>query len=428
MQEMLYPTSYLKSKGLGKACALITDGRFSGGTSGLSIGHVSPEAAEGGAIGLVEEGDRIEIDIPDAHDRPRSSTMRRWRSAARAMEAKGKDAWKPAKPRARKVSHGAARLRRLHHQRRARRGARRAVSELGVGAASVPPCRRSKRAVIASAAKQSRDALRAPKGSPALASPRLFLSAAFWSTPRSSSLGGLGPRVRAQRAAGRKPISTSSLKSILRRWSPMSRSRRRGRRARRRRSPRNSNSPSPAGTGRSPASTRTRRRSARRSRCSRPQLPQLPRRGAAINGAISAATPSDPASISCACFSARSTPATRAAILLQVAANADVIQAPGAQLRMGARGDVPHAGAGADRLDRARGALWPAPAPGACRKGSRRSAGARPNGSRANSRRTSLRSPPRSTSSSTPTARSSSAPAPRSAISLTRSRRRSASS
>ncbi|MDQ2804258.1 MAG: dihydroxy-acid dehydratase, partial [Pseudomonadota bacterium] len=64
MQEMLYPTSYLKSKGLGKACALITDGRFSGGTAGLSIGHISPEAAEGGAIGLIEEGDRIEIDIP----------------------------------------------------------------------------------------------------------------------------------------------------------------------------------------------------------------------------------------------------------------------------------------------------------------------------------------------------------------------------
>src|SRR5271165_1564351 len=64
MQEMLYPTSYLKSKGLGKACALITDGRFSGGTSGLSIGHVSPEAAEGGSIGLVQDGDVIEIDIP----------------------------------------------------------------------------------------------------------------------------------------------------------------------------------------------------------------------------------------------------------------------------------------------------------------------------------------------------------------------------
>jgi dihydroxy-acid dehydratase len=64
MQEMLYPTSYLRSKGLGKACALITDGRFSGGTSGLSIGHVSPEAAEGGLIGLIEDGDRIDIDIP----------------------------------------------------------------------------------------------------------------------------------------------------------------------------------------------------------------------------------------------------------------------------------------------------------------------------------------------------------------------------
>ena len=65
MQEMLYPTSYLKSKGLGKACALITDGRFSGGSSGLSIGHISPEAAEGGAIALIEENDRIVIDIPN---------------------------------------------------------------------------------------------------------------------------------------------------------------------------------------------------------------------------------------------------------------------------------------------------------------------------------------------------------------------------
>jgi dihydroxy-acid dehydratase len=65
MQEMLYPTSYLKSKGLGKACALLTDGRFSGGTSGLSIGHVSPEAASGGTIGLVRKGDLIDIDIPN---------------------------------------------------------------------------------------------------------------------------------------------------------------------------------------------------------------------------------------------------------------------------------------------------------------------------------------------------------------------------
>ena len=65
MQEMLYPTSYLKSKGLGKVCALLTDGRFSGGSSGLSIGHVSPEACEGGMIALVQDGDRIEIDIPN---------------------------------------------------------------------------------------------------------------------------------------------------------------------------------------------------------------------------------------------------------------------------------------------------------------------------------------------------------------------------
>ena len=103
MQEMLYPTSYLKSKGLGKACALITDGRFSGGTSGLSIGHASPEAAEGGAIALVEEGDRIEIDIPRRSIRIAISDEA---LAARraAMEAKGADAWKPAEKRTRNVT------------------------------------------------------------------------------------------------------------------------------------------------------------------------------------------------------------------------------------------------------------------------------------------------------------------------------------
>ncbi len=94
MQEMLYPTSYLKSKGLGKACALITDGRFSGGTSGLSIGHVSPEAAEGGAIGLVEESDRIEIDIPNRSIRLAVSDEELTRRRA-AMVAKGARAWKP---------------------------------------------------------------------------------------------------------------------------------------------------------------------------------------------------------------------------------------------------------------------------------------------------------------------------------------------
>ena len=94
MQEMLYPTSYLKSKGLGKACALITDGRFSGGTSGLSIGHVSPEAAGGGLIGLVEEGDSIEIDIPHRGIRLAVSDEELERRRA-AMEAKGLEAWKP---------------------------------------------------------------------------------------------------------------------------------------------------------------------------------------------------------------------------------------------------------------------------------------------------------------------------------------------
>ncbi|TJZ73044.1 dihydroxy-acid dehydratase [Chitiniphilus eburneus] len=94
MQEMLYPTSYLKSKGLGKACALLTDGRFSGGTSGLSIGHVSPEAAEGGAIGLVEEGDIILIDIPNRTIELQVS-MEELAHRRTRMEAKGRDAWKP---------------------------------------------------------------------------------------------------------------------------------------------------------------------------------------------------------------------------------------------------------------------------------------------------------------------------------------------
>jgi dihydroxy-acid dehydratase len=94
MQEMLYPTSYLKSKGLGKVCALLTDGRFSGGTSGLSIGHVSPEAAQGGAIGLVEEGDTIEIDIPNRTIQLAIAESELAQRRA-AMEAKGKRAWKP---------------------------------------------------------------------------------------------------------------------------------------------------------------------------------------------------------------------------------------------------------------------------------------------------------------------------------------------
>jgi dihydroxy-acid dehydratase len=100
MQEMLYPTSYLKSKGLGKACALITDGRFSGGTSGLSIGHVSPEAAEGGTIALVRDGDTIEIDIPNRKITLAVSEMEL--SARRAVQAS--EGFQPADPRPRKIS------------------------------------------------------------------------------------------------------------------------------------------------------------------------------------------------------------------------------------------------------------------------------------------------------------------------------------
>ncbi|MBB3194173.1 dihydroxy-acid dehydratase [Roseateles terrae] len=100
MQEMLYPTSYIKSKGLGKACALLTDGRFSGGTSGLSIGHCSPEAAAGGAIGLVRNGDRIRIDIPNRTINVLVSDEELARRRAE-QDAKG---WKPVLPRPRKVS------------------------------------------------------------------------------------------------------------------------------------------------------------------------------------------------------------------------------------------------------------------------------------------------------------------------------------
>ena len=97
---MLYPTSYLKSRGLGKDCALLTDGRFSGGTSGLSIGHASPEAASGGAIGLVREGDMIDIDIPNRTINLRVSDAELQQRRVE-QDAKG---WKPAGPRARKIT------------------------------------------------------------------------------------------------------------------------------------------------------------------------------------------------------------------------------------------------------------------------------------------------------------------------------------
>jgi dihydroxy-acid dehydratase len=100
MQEMLKPTGLLKARGLAKACALVTDGRFSGATSGLSIGHVSPEAAAGGAIGLVEDGDEIGVDIPNRriHLAVPEAELERRRSA---MEARGREAWRPAAPRKR---------------------------------------------------------------------------------------------------------------------------------------------------------------------------------------------------------------------------------------------------------------------------------------------------------------------------------------
>ena len=124
MQEMLYPTSYIKSKGLGKACALLTDGRFSGGTSGLSIGHVSPEAASGGAIGLIENGDKIKIDIPN-----RQINLMIEESELEKRRIK-QDAigWKPAKSRPRKVT--AALKAYAHFATSADKGAVRDLSKL----------------------------------------------------------------------------------------------------------------------------------------------------------------------------------------------------------------------------------------------------------------------------------------------------------
>ena len=121
MQEMLYPTSYLKSKGLGKACALVTDGRFSGGTSGLSIGHVSPEAAQGGTIGLVQEGDTIEIDIPN---RSIQLAVDDAELASGAAAERTRRAGSRPRTAPRKVLPGPSRLCRLRNQRRQRRGAR----------------------------------------------------------------------------------------------------------------------------------------------------------------------------------------------------------------------------------------------------------------------------------------------------------------
>jgi dihydroxy-acid dehydratase len=126
MQEMLYPTSYLKSMGLGKDCALITDGRFSGGTSGLCLGHISPEAAEGGCIGLVEAGDMVEIDIPARTLRLAvdNAELERRRGA---MDGRGADAWRPA-TRDRKVSQALQAYAALTTS--AARGAVRDVSQL----------------------------------------------------------------------------------------------------------------------------------------------------------------------------------------------------------------------------------------------------------------------------------------------------------
>ncbi len=160
MQEMLYPTSYLKSKNLGKVCALVTDGRFSGGSSGLSIGHISPEAAEGGAIGLVEDGDRIEIDIPA---RSLRVVVEAGEMSARRvrMDARGRDAWQPV-GRHRVVSTALRAYAAMATS--ASRGAVRDVDQLARGGATARAVARSDDAAPAALARAGLSAAAAAQG------------------------------------------------------------------------------------------------------------------------------------------------------------------------------------------------------------------------------------------------------------------------
>ena len=186
MQEMLYPTSYLKSKGLGKACALITDGRFSGGTSGLSIGHVSPEAAEGGAIALVRDGDRIEIDIP-ARTLNLAVGEAELAERRRAERARGPVRLHPPRPRPPRLS-GAAGLRRPDDERGAGGGS-------GCGA------------IASVSAGQGAVDGRAIRADPAHESGRAGLSAASsgWSLPRVGRTH-VKDRLRLRAPAGAGPV------------------------------------------------------------------------------------------------------------------------------------------------------------------------------------------------------------------------------
>ncbi len=146
MQEMLYPTSYLKSKGLGKACALVTDGRFSGGTSGLSIGHASPEAAEGGLIALVQDGDRIEIDIPARSIRPGGRGIRPSRTPRFGDRPRPRTPSAPSRARTSGFLSPCRPTLASDHQRLARRGARTSGScgaEPALAPLSEPSCKGS---------------------------------------------------------------------------------------------------------------------------------------------------------------------------------------------------------------------------------------------------------------------------------------------
>ena len=135
---MLHPTAFLKGAGLGQVCALITDGRFSGGSSGISVGHISPEAAAGGVIGLIEDGDRVVIDVALAHARSSTSPTRCWPSGGRRWRRRERP-WQP-RDRDRPVSQGAARLRGTGDERAHGRRPPRAVTASAETAAVSPCC------------------------------------------------------------------------------------------------------------------------------------------------------------------------------------------------------------------------------------------------------------------------------------------------
>ncbi len=359
MQEMLYPTSYLKSRGLGKACALVTDGRFSGGTSGLSIGHVSPEAAEGGAIGLIEEGDMIAIDIP-ARSIERPRRRRGVRPAPGGDGCEGRERLEAGATAQAGGVDGFARLRRLRDQRGARSGSGSAVKRLHVQGAERTFDRFAPFSLCgvlehphprARGAGFERAQQAMERGQ--FRRPARRLSQGAGRQCRGPRRRGEGRRASGDRAAIRARILGLVLADHPHRCEPA-------------------------------------RKSAPRSRCSRPNCRNWSR-SRTITATFLAAMRSARAGIELRMIQREIDAGDDGRFLVQVAANADVIQAQERSFELGLAATFLGAGAGADRLDRACGSISACARCGSCAKAWPRSGVARPNISQANFRRTSLR-------------------------------------